>query len=137
MAVLSELSLKTGLPLTPRPHPPTTPMKNLLEAPPVMIGGSLDPYTGTWNEQTARHLLSRAMFAPNARQITEAVNDGMALTIEKLLSAQPTPDPPLNTNYQEDPNVPVGQTRINAPRSTHGQLPTAIYSCLAVWPGAE
>lgn len=91
------------------------PMNPIPLAPPVEIRGSLDPYVGEWNEFTAKHLLQRAMFSPNADQIAQAVVDGMALTIEKLLSPVPDPDLPINYNYPDDPNVPIGQSWVNAP----------------------
>ena len=89
-------------------------MDAFLQAPPVVISGSLTPYTGVWNQHTARHLLKRAMIAPNAQQIAEAVTDGLELTLEKLFSPAPDPGFPLNYNEPDDPNVPIGSTWINA-----------------------
>lgn len=91
------------------------PMQNILMSPPVVIQGSLDPYIGEWNEFTAKHLLQRAMFAPNADQIAQAVSDGLTKTIENLFAPVADPAPPINYNYPNDPNVPIGQTWINAP----------------------
>lgn len=97
----------------PRPHPVNmTPMPL---APPVLIRGGLDPYIGEWNEHTAKHLLQRTMFAPNAAQIAQAVSDGLALTIEKLFTPAPDPGLPLNYNYPDDPNVPVGESWVYTP----------------------
>lgn len=90
-------------------------MAAILNAPPVIIRGSLNPYIGEWNQHTARHLLKRAMIAPTANQIAEAVVDGLALTIEKLLTPSPAPDLPINYNEQNDPNVPIGSSWVNAP----------------------
>ena len=93
----------------------TSPMTNMLLTPPVEIRGSLDPYVGEWNEFTAKHLLQRAMFAPNADQITQAVSDGLSKTLEKLFSPVSLPGEPINYNYPDDPNVPIGQSWVNAP----------------------
>src|SRR5688572_10041187 len=86
----------------------------LILAPPVEIRGSLQPYGGEWNQHTARHLLKRAMIAPNADQIAQAVADGMEVTIQKLFATSPAPDPPINYNEPDDHNVPIGETWINA-----------------------
>lgn len=93
----------------------STAMTSLLNAPPVLIRGTLNPYTGPWDQHTAKHLLKRSMIAPTARQIADAVNDGLEATIDKLFSPLADPDPPLNYNEQEDPNVPIGSTWVNAP----------------------
>jgi uncharacterized protein (DUF1800 family) len=90
-------------------------MENMLLAPPVVIGGTLDPYIGDWNEHTAKHLLQRAMFAPNAEQIAQAVNDGLEVTISKLFSPVPEPELPINYDFQNDPNVPIGQSWVYTP----------------------
>ncbi|HJW30226.1 MAG TPA: DUF1800 domain-containing protein, partial [Saprospiraceae bacterium] len=78
--------------------------------PPLIIKGGLDPYAGPWNELTARHLLKRAMFAPNAKQIADAVSDGLAGTLAKLFTPYAAPDLPINYNEANDPNVPIGQS---------------------------
>ncbi|MGB4847046.1 MAG: DUF1800 domain-containing protein [Saprospiraceae bacterium] len=89
-------------------------MSSILVSPPVEIRGTLDPYTGTWDKSTARHLLKRAMFAPNASQIAQAVTDGLDLTIQKLFAIPPDPGLPLNFNEPNDPNVPIGSSWVNA-----------------------
>ena len=90
-------------------------MENILMAPPVEIKGGLDPFFGEWNEHTARHLLSRAMFSPNAAQIAQAVSDGLPGTLEKLFSPVPEPALPINYNYPDDPNVPIGASWVYTP----------------------
>jgi hypothetical protein len=100
----------------------TVRMNNILAAPPVEIRGSLDPYIGTWNEHTAKHLLKRAMFSPNADQITQAVQDGLAGTIEKLFSPSPEPDLPINYNFPDDPFVPIGESWVYAPISPNANF---------------
>src|SRR4030095_1394575 len=90
-------------------------MDSILLSPPVEIRGTLDPYSGVWNQQTARHLLKRAMSAPNADQIAKAVEDGLDATIQKLFGPSPDPGLPINYNELNDPNVPVGSAWVNAP----------------------
>ncbi len=97
-------------PSTPQPRT----MNSILFSPPLIILGGLDPYSGTWDQTTARHLLKRAMFAPNAKQIAQAVADGLELTLEKLFAPSPDPGLPLNYNEQNDPNVPIGSSWVNA-----------------------
>ena len=102
---------------------PSQTMNSILMSPPVLIRGSLDPYVGEWNEFTAKHLLQRAMFSPNADQIAQAVTDGMTLTIQKLFSPTPDPDLPINYDAQNDPNVPIGQSWVYAPVNNDMQYP--------------
>lgn len=85
-----------------------------LNAPPLVINGTLDPYTGAWNEHTAKHLLKRAMFAPTAEQIAQAVTDGLEGTLQKLFMPYADPPQPINYDNQNDPNTPVGQSWLYA-----------------------
>lgn len=74
------------------------------------IAGGLTPYSGGWNYFTAAHLLRRAMFGPTHQQIQQAVNDGLQLTLSKLLqkpSQDPAP-PVIFTNNPDDPDLNKG-----------------------------
>jgi uncharacterized protein (DUF1800 family) len=94
------------------------PTANILTmAPPIEIRGSLDVYSGEWNQQTAKHLLQRAMFAPNASQIARAVEEGMEMTISRLFSPSAEPDLPINYNFTGDPYVALGEPWVYAPIS--------------------
>lgn len=110
MADLLELRAQLKNKFSSPPPAPPKPLDAFLNAPPVVINGSLDPYAGPWNEQTAKHLLKRAMFAPTAQQISDAVNDGLEGTLAKLFTPYGAPPLPINYNEQNDPNVPVGQS---------------------------
>ncbi len=93
----------------------TTPIAaSLTIAPPIEILGGMDKYTGDWNQQTAKHLLQRAMFAPNAEQIAQAVEEGMEMTISRLFSPSPDPELPINYNFNGDPYVPIGEPWVYA-----------------------
>ena len=79
----------------------------------------LEEYTGPWEFKQAAHLLRRTTFGPNWQQIQSVVSDGLEVTINKLL--EPTtplaPEPPINYYYENDPDVPVGETWVDAPLS--------------------
>jgi len=77
-------------------------------------GSGLNPYTGTWGFDQAKHLLRRAMIGPNLSQIKQAAQDGLVTTINKLFAAQANPAPPLNSKYPDDPYCPIGQSWINS-----------------------
>ena len=111
---LSELLRSASETNTVSPSTQMRPMMPMPLAPPVMISGTLDPYTGQWNEHTAKHLLKRAMFAPNAAQIAQSVSDGLDATIEKLFAPSAEPALPINYNFPNDPYVPIGSTWVTA-----------------------
>ncbi|MBK7336594.1 MAG: DUF1800 domain-containing protein [Saprospirales bacterium] len=77
----------------------------------------LTPYTGPWGFEQAAHLMRRSTMGPNYALIKEAQNLGLDATIAALLADTPMPDPPLNSNNNNDPNVPIGETWIDAPYS--------------------
>ena len=82
----------------------------------VVLNG-LIPYTGPWGFEQAAHLLRRTTMGPNYTLLKEAVDLGLDATVANLLADYPLPTPPLNPNYQDDPEVPVGGTWIEAPYS--------------------
>jgi uncharacterized protein (DUF1800 family) len=91
------------------------PVKN-----PILSG--LEAYTGNWTHTEAAHLLRRSIFGPTREQVLQAVEYGMETTIDHLLSEQNEPDPPVNYYYQDDPQVPLGETWVNAPYDTELNL---------------
>jgi uncharacterized protein (DUF1800 family) len=80
--------------------------------PPVTSG--LSPYAGPFEYEQAAHLLRRAMFGPTYQQIKNSVTAGLDATIDQLFKDNPLPPPPLNHYYADDPNVPIGETWIDA-----------------------
>ncbi|MFK7923925.1 MAG: DUF1800 family protein [Bacteroidia bacterium] len=76
---------------------------------------TLNPYAGSWTYEDAAHLLRRCLFGPTHAEIEQAVSDGLVLTLDKLFTAEPQPNPPLNAYFDTDLFVPKGQTWINAP----------------------
>ncbi|MFN7119277.1 MAG: DUF1800 family protein [Saprospiraceae bacterium] len=83
-------------------------------SPPTDAAG-LTPYGGAWGFEQAAHLLRRSMFGPNLAQIQWSVEKGLNATVDKLFEKITLPEPPLNSYYSSDPNVPVGATWIRAP----------------------
>lgn len=90
-----------------------------ITAPPTDTG--LEPFEGEWNYAQAAHLLRRTTFGATHTQIKEAFSNGLEATLNTLLSNQALPDPPLNSNDQDDPFVPIGDTWINQPFSSQQQ----------------
>lgn len=80
-----------------------------------LVTSGLEPYSGPWGYEQAAHLLRRTMFGPSYQQIRTAESEGLDATIGQLFSSLPMPEPPLNHFFQDDPQVPVGQTWVDAP----------------------
>jgi hypothetical protein len=80
---------------------------------PVNVG--LEPFSGTWTLEHAAHLLRRAMFGPNLQQIYTAFDEGLDATLDQLLADPGVPAPPINLVNEEDPNVPIGSSWVEAP----------------------
>jgi uncharacterized protein (DUF1800 family) len=110
--------------------------ETIVGSPPLVLSG-LDPYTGTWEYEQAAHLLRRAMFGPTHAQIKTAIQNGMDTTVETLLTDLPMPAPPVNSNNQDDPFVPVGETWIEAPYSADLNLRAARNASLRAWTMGE
>lgn len=89
----------------------TTPITNEDEA---IVANTLDPYTGDWTFAEASHLLRRTTFGCTPTQVEEAVELGLESTLDLLFSDLPMPAPPINYNFNDDPNVPIGETWVNA-----------------------
>lgn len=81
----------------------------------AVLLSSLEPYTGTFEVSQAAHLLRRAMFGPTRTQIIQATDAGLEETLDSLFADQDLPEPPVNFFFQDDPNVPVGETWVDAP----------------------
>ena len=81
----------------------------------IATTSGLDPYTGPWEYEQAAHLLRRTTFGPTYTRIKDALQNGMDNVVSQLLTVQPLPAPPLNYDNDEDPNVAIGETWIDAP----------------------
>ena len=98
-----------------------------------IVNSGLEPYSGPWAYEQAAHLLRRSMFAPTYTQIKAAAGQGLEATLELLFSELPQPEPPLNYYYQDDPNVPVGATWIDAPYSASANFAPYRNQSLRAW----
>ena len=74
-----------------------------------------EEYNGVWDFETATHLLRRTTFGPKLSEINNAVSLGMTNSIDKLLdTSEFIPNPPINVSDDEDNEIPIGQTWVNA-----------------------
>ncbi len=90
-----------------------TAKKTTTVTPPLL--SSLSPYTGTWDMATAKHLLGRTMYGPTYAEIKQSANDGLASTIAKLFTKREETTEPIYFDFENDPNVPLGETWVNIP----------------------
>ncbi|MBL0260815.1 MAG: DUF1800 domain-containing protein [Saprospiraceae bacterium] len=90
---------------------------------------SLDPYTGPWTPSQAIHLLRRTCFGAPPADVKRLVSMTMQQAVDSLLQLDAIPAPPLNiysTAQAPDPDVPYGQTFVNAP--FNAALPAEYYT---------
>lgn len=80
-------------------------------------GPGLSAYTGAWTIEQAAHLLRRTTFGPTRQHLQAALEMGKEAVLDQLFAATPQPGPPINPDFTEDANVPVGATWIEAPYS--------------------
>ncbi len=88
----------------------------------------LDPYTGPWTENEAIHLMRRLCFGSRKEDIDQMLAKGLAKSLADLLTPDANPVPPVNiysTAQKPDPDVPFGQSFVNAP--LNGALPPEYY----------
>ncbi len=99
----------------PTPPTPAPRMTNILMSPPVLIRGGLDTYIG--NGMSIQQSISCSagclvlLPARSHRQLRMA----WPSRLKNCSAHAPEPDLPLNYNYQDDPNVPIGQSWVYAP----------------------
>ncbi|MCF8464595.1 MAG: DUF1800 domain-containing protein [Flavobacteriales bacterium] len=81
----------------------------------------LDPYSGSWTDTEARHLLRRTVFGPSQNMVEAAVTQGLSATIIELFQNVPLPNPPVKTipdgtgtDELNDPGALFGETWVNA-----------------------
>ncbi|MBX7243380.1 MAG: DUF1800 domain-containing protein [Bacteroidia bacterium] len=78
----------------------------------------LTPYSGVWGIEQVKHLLRRTMFGATKSDIDYFLTKTMTEAVTELLTASPVPSPPLNDYgngaQTQDPDVPFGQTWVNA-----------------------
>jgi uncharacterized protein (DUF1800 family) len=104
-----------------------------LTASPLPPGPGLSPYTGPWTFEQAAHLLRRTTFGPTLDLIRAASQMGMEAVLDELFAEKPLPAPPLNFDFTEDPNVPVGETWVEAPYSDTVDLQPYRTQSMRAW----
>lgn len=80
-----------------------------------LANNDLSPYLGQWTSVEAAHLLRRTTFGFNYKDLVDHVDMGMAEAVLQLTKDLPSVDPPINYDFESDPDVPLGSTWINAP----------------------
>ncbi len=77
----------------------------------------ITPYTGTWGNAQALHLLRRTVLGFTKANLSYFATKTLAQSLAELLTISPAPTPPLNHYGTTDVDVPLGSTWINAPRN--------------------
>jgi len=75
----------------------------------------LTSYNGEWTSTQASHLLRRSGFGLRPEEIAQLTGMDMEAAVDLLLEERPLPSPPINYNFEEDPNVAVGEVWIGKP----------------------
>jgi hypothetical protein len=88
-------------------------MKNHQQSYGSVLAADLAPYSGPWTRQEAGHLMRRATFGASYAQVTETLNEGLSVALERLLEDRPLPDPPLILD--ETDGGPIGETWVDKP----------------------
>ncbi len=99
----------------------------------TVVFGGLEPYEGPWAFAQVSHLLSRTTFSPTKATIQEALAQGLDATIIQLFSATLEPAPPIYYDTELDPNVPMGETWVDAPLQEDVNLTPNRRRSLRAW----
>lgn len=79
----------------------------------------LAPYTGPWTRAEVIHLLRRALFGPTKADVDYFLGKTMVQAVHEILHSSYTPPPVPVNDYNNpnftDPQVPSGQSFVNAP----------------------
>ena len=75
----------------------------------------LTPYSGEWTAAQVTHLLRRTGYGILKSEVDQILGLGMEAAVDMLLADQPLPSPPINYEFENDPNVPIGETWVNQP----------------------
>lgn len=85
----------------------------------------LAPFAGTWDKKQVRHLLKRTLFGVSLADLNTFSALSLNDAIDRLLKEGTPPPPPVNDYNNRgivDPDVPAGETWINAPISNFNGL---------------
>ena len=87
-----------------------------------LSAGGLDKYTDSWNFETSAHLYRRATFGATGPQIKEAASKSMDEVMDQLFEQLPMPSEPINYNFENDPEVAIGESWVNKPVERSDQM---------------
>jgi len=96
----------------------------------------LAPYTGTWSIMQVTHLLKRTLFGAKKSDINYFLSKTVSDSVDELINTiVPPPSPPVNNynNTVADPDVPAGQTWVNAATSAINNVNTQRENSLTSW----
>jgi len=93
----------------------------------------IDLYTGDWTALQVTHLLRRTTFGVGQEAIDAFIDQGLEASVEVLLASIPLADPPLNFNDNNDPNVSIGETWVNAGKAPDSSTNNKRRQSLRAW----
>lgn len=95
----------------------------------------LTPYSGPWGTKEVTHLLKRTLFGATIADVNYFKTKTLAQAVDELLTAAPPPPPPINNynNNTADPDVPAGETWVNAAHSKIGNINNLRSASLISW----
>jgi len=101
----------------------------------------LTPYNGIWGTTEVIHLLKRTMFGVTVADLNYFKSRTLAQAVDELLNTNLTPPLPPVNNYNltsSDPDVPEGQTWVNAPVSNVSKINNLrSLSLISWWTGLQ
>ncbi len=80
---------------------------------PTLLG--IPTYNGEWTTTQASHLLRRTGFGLRPEEVAQLARMNMEEAVDLLLEERPLPSQPVNYNFEDDPNVAVGEVWIGKP----------------------
>jgi uncharacterized protein (DUF1800 family) len=103
-----------------------------MEAAPPLVA-TLDKYNGVWDVRMTNHLLRRTTFGVSYSQLVNASNLGMDGLVNQLFSTPTAIAPPLNVDFVDDAEVPVGTTWVNAKFGTSANVTNYRLRSIQSW----
>lgn len=92
---------------------------------------SLTKYTGPWNDVLAAHLLRRTTYGVPYRIIKQFGASSLDACVDEICKPLGDPPPPLNVNYADDPDVPIGETWVD--KGVNGNVNPYRTASLRAW----
>lgn len=84
-----------------------------------LYASGLEKFNGNWAEKQAAHLLRRTVFGARYKDISDFTNKGLDAAVDAILDIKPldSNDLPLNYDFENDPDVPIGSTWVDKPHN--------------------